>query len=99
VRVAGLEPDSVKSFRPDALVAAADGEAEWLLDVLQGLVEFQYVQPARLRRKRYAIEERLAPPAAPAESATEDNSAASWAAVEEDATAVETPSEGTADES
>jgi hypothetical protein len=62
VRLAKLEPDSPKSYRPDALVPVAEGEAEWLLDVLQTLFDFYYVQPARLRRKLNALAERITPP-------------------------------------
>ena len=43
------------------LAPVNEGEARWLLDVLQPLFEFYYVQPARLRRKRYAVEDRIAP--------------------------------------
>ncbi len=89
VRIAGLEPDSVKSYRPDALIPIADGEAEWLLDVVQHLVDFYYVQPARLRRKRYAIEERLTPEAPASGQEPDEDGSAGWAVVEEAA-----PSEG-----
>jgi hypothetical protein len=61
-KVAKLESGTAKSYRCDALAPVSDGEAEWFLDVLKPLFEFYYVQPARLRRKRYAIEERIAPP-------------------------------------
>jgi hypothetical protein len=62
VRVAKLEPDTTRSYRPEALVSPVEGEADWLLDLLNPLLEFYYVQPARLRRKRDALEERIAPP-------------------------------------
>jgi len=93
VRVAGLAPDSVKSYRPDALVPTADGEAEWLLDVVQHLLDFYYVQPARLRRKRHTFEERFTPEAPPLEQGPDEDGTAGWAVVEEAA-----PNEGGADE-
>jgi hypothetical protein len=87
-RIAGLEADQPKSFRCDALSPANEGEAEWLLDVLRPLFEFYYVQPARLRRKRYALEERLAP-AAPATEVGDledaESDASSWTIVTEEA--------------
>lgn len=58
-RVADLEPGSNKSLRPEALTAVEPGEADWLLDVLQPLFELYFVQPARLRRKQAALEEKL----------------------------------------
>lgn len=35
------------------------GEAEWLLDVLEGLFDFYFVQPANAQRKRDALNEKL----------------------------------------
>ncbi len=57
-RLTGLESDQVRSYRPDALVPAVAGEADWLLDLLESLFDFYYVQPARLKRKL----DRLKPP-------------------------------------
>jgi hypothetical protein len=93
VRIADLEPDTAKSYRPDALLPAAEGEAEWLQDVVQHLVDFYYVQPARLRRKRYAVEERMAPLATPVEPEVEEGPTVAWAVVDEAAA-----SEGDANE-
>lgn len=66
-RVAKLDPASPKSQHPEALTPAEPGEAEWLLDVLESLFEFYFVQPARMKQKQAALEEMLAPP--PASSA------------------------------
>jgi hypothetical protein len=63
--IAKLEPDSVKSVRPEAVTAVESGEPEWLLDVLQSLFDLYFVQPARLRRKQAALDERIAPPLPP----------------------------------
>jgi len=58
-RLAKLEPGAGKSRQPEALTAVEPGEADWLLDVLQPLFELYFVQPAHLRRKQAALEERL----------------------------------------
>jgi hypothetical protein len=67
--VAKLESDANKSLRPEALTAVEPGEPEWLLDILQSLFDLYFVQPARLRRKLDALEERIGPTAAPVEAA------------------------------
>jgi hypothetical protein len=51
----GLEADDLRSYRPEALVPVAPQEAELLLDLLQPLLDFYFVQPARLRRKLEAL--------------------------------------------
>lgn len=66
--VAKLEPDSVKSLRPEALAPVEPGEADWLLDVLEPLFDLYFVQPARMQRKQDSMEEKTAPPAPPAPS-------------------------------
>jgi len=66
--VAKLEPDSVKSLRPEALAPVEPGEADWLLDVLEPLFDLYFVQPAHMQRKKDAMEERIAPPVPPAPS-------------------------------
>jgi hypothetical protein len=38
---------------------AGGGEAEWLLDVLEGLFDFYFVQPALLKAKRDALNKKL----------------------------------------
>ena len=48
-----------KNLHPEALAPAEPGEAEWLLDVHELLFELFFVQPARLRRKRDALEETI----------------------------------------
>ena len=49
-----------KNLHPEALATAEPGEAEWLLDVHELLFELYFVQPARLRRRRDALEETTA---------------------------------------
>ena len=36
------------------------GEAEWLLETLEGLFDFYFVQPAELKKKRDALNAKLA---------------------------------------
>lgn len=67
-RIAKLEPGGSKSLHPEALTPVEPGEAEWLLDVLQPLFELYFVQPARLRRKQAALEERIGPISATAQN-------------------------------
>lgn len=64
-RVAHLQTDSPKSLRPEALSPVEPGEAEWLLDVLQPMLDLFFVQPARMQRKQDRLEEKIAPPAPP----------------------------------
>lgn len=60
-RLSGLESDAAKSEHPDALAAVKPGEAHWLLDVLQPMLDLFFVQPARLRRKQALLEDELSP--------------------------------------
>lgn len=48
-----------KNLHPEALTPVEPGEAEWLLDVHELLFELYFVQPARLRQKRDALEETI----------------------------------------
>lgn len=49
----------VKSTSTGEIVEVEPGEAEWLLDVLEGLFDFYFVQPARLKKKRQALDAKL----------------------------------------
>lgn len=60
-RLSALEEDSTKSEHPHCLVAAKPGEAEWLLEVLQPMLDLFFVQPARLKRKQALLEETISP--------------------------------------
>jgi hypothetical protein len=48
-----------KSENTGEVVAVEPGEAEWLLEVLEGLFDFYYVAPARNEDRRAALKERL----------------------------------------
>jgi hypothetical protein len=50
----------IKSTSTGELVDVEPGEAEWLLDVLEGLFDFYFVGPADLQRKRDALNKKLA---------------------------------------
>jgi hypothetical protein len=64
-RLAQLDSQPGKSLHPEALTKVEPGEAEWLLDVLQSLLDLYFVQPARLQRKQTGLEEKIAPPTPP----------------------------------
>jgi hypothetical protein len=42
------------------VVDVEPGEAEWLLEVLEGLFDFCFIQPAILQKKRDALNQKLA---------------------------------------
>lgn len=49
----------VKSEHSGEVVQVEPGEAEWILDTLEALFDFFYVQPAAIARKRAALNEKL----------------------------------------
>lgn len=50
----------IKSSASGAIVEVEPGEAEWNLDVLDGLFDFYFVQPALLQKRRDALNAKLA---------------------------------------
>ncbi len=50
----------IKSTSSIEVVDVEPGEAEWLLDLLEGLFDFYFIQPAELQRKRDALNKKLA---------------------------------------
>lgn len=48
-----------KSNTTGEIVPVEAGEAEWNLDVLESLFDFYFVQPAMIKRKRDALNEKL----------------------------------------
>jgi len=50
----------IKSTNTGEIVDVEPGEAEWLLDVLEGMFDFYFVQPAILQRKREELNKKLA---------------------------------------
>lgn len=50
----------MKSQQTGDIVDVEEGEAEWLLDVLEGLFDFYYVAPAQAASKRAALNAKLA---------------------------------------
>lgn len=49
----------IKSKHTGEVVDVEPGEAEWLLDVLEGLFDFYFINPAELQRKRDALNKKL----------------------------------------
>jgi hypothetical protein len=49
----------IKSTNTGEIMDVEPGEAEWLLDTLEGLFDFYFVQPAILQRKRDALDTKL----------------------------------------
>ena len=60
IRVLGnFAAHPMKSTNTGAIVEVEEGESEWLLDVLEGLFDFYFVQPAILQRKRDLLNKKL----------------------------------------
>jgi hypothetical protein len=55
----------IKSTSSGEIVSVEPGEAEWQLDLLQGLFDFYFVGPAESKRKRDALNAKLADAAKP----------------------------------
>ena len=49
----------IKSSSTGEIVEVEVGEAEWILDVLESLFDFYFVQPAILKAKRDALNKKL----------------------------------------
>ncbi|OGO52037.1 MAG: hypothetical protein A2148_05320 [Chloroflexi bacterium RBG_16_68_14] len=49
----------LKNTNTGEVVDVEPGEAEWLLDVLEGLFDFYFVQPELLKRKRAELDNKL----------------------------------------
>jgi hypothetical protein len=60
VRVLGnFAAHPIKSKNTGEIIAVEPGEAEWLLDVIEGLFDFYFVQPMRLQARKDALNEKL----------------------------------------
>lgn len=49
----------IKSTNTGEIIEVEPGEAEWLLDVLESLFDFYFVQPTRLKARRDALNKKL----------------------------------------
>ena len=49
----------IKSERTGEVIEVEPGEAEWLLETLEGFFDFYFVQPAKLKKKREALNKKL----------------------------------------
>jgi hypothetical protein len=58
--VGNMAAHPIKSTNTGEVVDVEPGEAEWLLDALEGLFDFYFVQPAILQKKRAALNQKLA---------------------------------------
>ena len=54
-----LAAHPMKTKNSGEIVEVEDGEAEWLLDVLEELMDFYYAGPARASLKRAALNQKL----------------------------------------
>jgi len=60
IRVVGnFAAHPIKSQSSGEIVEVEPGEAEWNLDVLDGLFDFYYVQPKRTKQRKAAIDKKL----------------------------------------
>ena len=50
----------IKSEHSREVIDVEPGEAEWSLDTLEGLFDFYFVQPSKLKKKRDALDQKLA---------------------------------------
>ena len=57
--VGNFAAHETKSKASGEIIDVEDGEAEWLLDVLEELFDFYYVAPAQAAKKREALNQRL----------------------------------------
>ena len=49
----------IKSTNSGEIIDVEDGEAEWSLDVLEALFDYYFIQPAMLKKKKDALNEKL----------------------------------------
>ena len=49
----------IKSTNTDSILDVENGEASWNLDVLEQLFDFYYVQPAKTKEKKDALNQKL----------------------------------------
>ncbi len=49
----------IKSKSTGEIVKVEEGEAEWLLDTLEGLFDFYFIQPAALAKKKSQLNKKL----------------------------------------
>ena len=60
VRVIGnFAAHPIKSMHTGEVIEVEPGEAEWLLDTLEGFFDFYFVQPAILEKKKNALNKKL----------------------------------------
>jgi hypothetical protein len=63
----------IKSTNTGEIVDVEPGEAEWNLNILEGLFDFYFVQPEELKRKRKELDKKLADAGRPPMKSAEEN--------------------------
>jgi hypothetical protein len=58
--VGNLAAHPIKNTNTGVIVEVEPGEAEWLLDVLETLFDFAFIQPERLRVRKAKLNVKLA---------------------------------------
>ena len=58
--IANFAAHPIKSTNSGAVVEVEPGEAEFLLDVLEGVFDFYFIKPERVKKQREAINTKLA---------------------------------------
>ena len=56
----------IKSTSSGEIVDVEPGEAEWTLDLLEGLIDFYFIQPAILQKKKNDLNRKLSNAGKPA---------------------------------
>jgi hypothetical protein len=58
-QVGNFAAHPMKDINTGAIVQVEPGEAEWSLDVLRGLFDYFFIQPARLQRRKNELNNKL----------------------------------------
>jgi hypothetical protein len=58
--VGNFSAHPMKSTNTGEILDVEPGEAEWLLEVLEGLYDFYFIEPAKSQRRRDALNKKLA---------------------------------------
>ena len=50
----------IEDKQTGAIIDVEEGESEWLLDIIEELFDFYYVQPERVQKRKKALNDKLA---------------------------------------
>jgi hypothetical protein len=60
IRIIGnFAVQSIKNTNTGEIVEVEDGEAEWLLEVIDSMFDFLFIQPEHLKKRREKLNEKL----------------------------------------